>query len=74
MRSVLEFSAVVWHSSLTKTNTAQIERVQKAVCAIILDKQYTTYKSACSVLNMDTLSDRRIKLANTFAVTGLLSL
>ena len=68
VRSVLEFSAVVWHSSLTKKNTAQIERVQKAVFAIILDKQYTTYKTACSVLNMDTLSDRRIKLANTFAL------
>ena len=67
VRSVLEFSAVVWHSSLTKTNTGQLERVQKAVCAITLDKQYTTYESACSFLNMDTLSERRIKLANTFA-------
>ena len=40
VRSVLEYAAVVWHSSLTSKNTIQIERVQKAAFAIILGKQY----------------------------------
>ena len=68
VRSVLEFSAVVWHSSLTLKNTTQIERVQKAVFAIILDKQYVTYTQACDELGMQTLSVRRHQLSKQFAL------
>ena len=35
VRSVLEYASVVWSSSITKKNTAQIERVQKAAFAIV---------------------------------------
>ena len=63
----MKYSAVVWHSSLTSANTAQIERVQKAVFSIILDKQYTGYEAACELLNMEKLCDRRDNLSLTFA-------
>ena len=68
VRSVLEYASVVWCSSITRKNMAQIERVQKAVFAIILDKQYVSYEEACSVLNMEMLSERRKKLARQFAI------
>ena len=68
VRSVLEYASVVWSSSITRKNMAQIERVQKAAFAIILDKQYASYEDACTVLNMDMLSERREKLARQFAI------
>ena len=55
-------------SGLTKQNTAQNERVQKAVFAIILDKQYESYESACTTLQMSKLSDRREELSHSFAL------
>ena len=43
VRSILEFSAAVWHPELTKENAAQIERVQKRAFAIILGQNYIQY-------------------------------
>ena len=67
VRSILEFSAVVWHSGLTKDNSAQIERVQKSALAIILGQNYTSYQSALQTLNLQTLSSRREVLSVKFA-------
>ena len=36
IRSILEQSSVVWHSSLTQDNSDDLERVQKAAGKIIL--------------------------------------
>ena len=36
IRSKIEQSAVVWHSSLTKKNKRDLERVQKSALKIIL--------------------------------------
>ena len=36
VRSVLEFAAVVWSSSLTKENSMTIERVQKSAFSVII--------------------------------------
>ena len=41
IRSILEKSAVVWHSSLTKKNRQTLERVQKAAVKVILRDRYT---------------------------------
>ena len=68
VRSVVEYSSVVWGSSLTLKNTEQIERVQRAVFAIILGKQYVSYQEACAELNMETLSLRRLQLSRQFAL------
>ena len=64
VRSILEFSAAVWHPELTKENAAQIERVQKSAFAIILGQNY---ENSLLMLNMKTLSSRRETLSLKFA-------
>jgi hypothetical protein len=51
IRSVLEQSAVVWHSSLTKKNR----------------QGYSTYKNGLKILKLDTLEKRRELLCLRFA-------
>ena len=67
IRSVLEVSAVVWHSSLSNINTSDLERVQKTALKVILKENYKDYKSALSLLNLETLSERREILCLRFA-------
>ena len=55
IRSIIEQSSVVWHSSLTKRNRNDLERVQKAAAKVIMGKNYTTYKNALKFLRMTIL-------------------
>ena len=50
VRSLLEQSATVWHSSLTEENTNDIERVQKSAVRIILGDAYSGYKKSLANL------------------------
>ena len=67
IRSVLEQSAVVWHSGLTKKNRKDLERVQKSAVRVILKGKYTTYKEGLRRLNIETLDQRRERLCLRFA-------
>ena len=67
IRSILEQSAVVWHSSLTKKNRTDLERVQKAAIRVIMGKNYETYRNGLKLLKIDSLNRRREKLCLTFA-------
>ena len=67
IRSILEKSAVVWHSSLTKKNRRTLERVQKAAVKVILRDKYTSYKEGLKYLKMETLDERRRQLCLKFA-------
>ena len=67
VRSVLEKSAVVWHSSLTKKNKAALERVQKAAVRVILGNSSITYQEGLKKLNIEKLDNRREKLCLNFA-------
>ena len=67
IRSVLESSAVIGHSSITKTEEIQIERVQKTALKIILADEYEDYPSALSITSLQTLSERRKILCKKFA-------
>ena len=67
IRSILEQSAVVWHSRLTKKNTNDLERVQKVAVRIILGKNYKSYKDGLSHLRLEKLEKRRQNLCLTFA-------
>ena len=67
VRSILEQSAVVWHSSLSAKNTRDLERVQKVAVRVILGKNHTTYKEGLKNLNLEDLSKRRKGLCLKFA-------
>ena len=68
VRSHLEQSATVWHSSLTEDNSADLERVQKSAVKIMLgDNNYTTYEKSLLKLDIENLADRRKHLCLNFA-------
>ena len=72
-RSVLELAAPAWTPGLTRTEINKLERVQKSACAIILGKEYQSYKSALKILNMETLERRRETISIKFANKALKS-
>ena len=63
VRSVLEKSCVVWHSSLTQKNTMDLERVQKVAIKLITNGQYS-YREGLKKLKLPTLKQRREILTN----------
>ena len=67
IRSILESSAVVWHSSITKEEIREIERVQKVALRVILDEEYEDYFSALKTTGLPTLNQRRELLCKKFA-------
>ena len=67
IRSILEQSCQVWHSSLTLENENELERVQKAALKIILGNKYITYENAMDRLNLESLKIRRENLCLRFA-------
>ena len=67
IRSVVECSAVVWHSELTAADRLSIERVQKVALRIILKEGYEDYEHALEVSGLTSLNDRRTKLCKQFA-------
>ena len=42
VRTILEYAAPVWHSSITKKQSSQIESVQKLAFRIILKQSYSS--------------------------------
>ena len=73
IRSKLEQSSSVWHSSLSKINVSDLERVQKSACKLILKERYIGYEDSLRKLNIDSLCERREKLMLKFAKKGLKS-
>ena len=67
VRSILEQSSSVWHSSITEENSTDLERVQKSALRIILRKNYTTYEQALAQLGLESLKSRRETLCLKFA-------
>ena len=67
VRSHLEKNATLWHSSLSKKNQNNLERVQKTALKIILGNNHISYKQALLKLDIDDLSTRREKLCLGFA-------
>ena len=67
IRSILESSAVVWHSSITQEESLDIERVQKVALRVILNSDYEDNESALMSAGLDTLHQRRTMLCKNFA-------
>ena len=71
IRSQLEQSAVVWHSSLTDINKNDLERIQKSAFKIILGDKYRSYRKSLQELELDTLEQRRENLCLNFALKAI---
>ena len=71
VRSILEYAAPVWHSSLPGEDRLKLERVQKTAFHVILGDQYRSYNSALKTTGSKTLFDRRRKLCLKFAKKSL---
>ena len=67
VRSILEQSAVVWHSSVTEDNRNDLERVQKSAIKVMLQDNYNGYKNGLAQLGLDDLDSRRTNLCLDFA-------
>ena len=67
VRSILEFGVPVWNSSLTKQESLEFERVQKAFHHIALGNSYFDYESALDITRLETLEARRIRLCINFS-------
>ena len=53
---MLEQSSLMWHSSLTKKNEEDLERVQKSALKIILGTKYLSYSQALKDTKLTHLS------------------
>ena len=73
VRSILEYSAVVWHAGLTKIYSTNLERVQKSAFSIILGKEYKSYEYSLNKLGMPILHERREIRCAKFAKKALKS-
>ena len=68
IRSKLDSSSVVWHSSLNEKEINTLERCQKAAVKVILKKNnYKNYEDALKMLDLDSLQVRRKKQCLKFA-------
>ena len=65
--SLLDQSAVVWHSSLSKKNIRDLERIQKVAVKVILGKSYLDYNDGLEKLRLQRLNIRREKICLNFA-------
>ena len=67
VRSILEYCSTVWHSGLTKSDSKDIERIQKSAVKIMMGKNYESYSKSLEFLKLDSLHERREKNALKFA-------
>ena len=67
IRSILEQSATVWHSSLTVENVNDLERVQKSAIKVILQEKFKGYQNGLAMLDLEDLKTRRENLCLEFA-------
>ena len=58
---------MVWHSSLTKKNRRDLERVQRCAVRVIMGEKYENYKHGLQSLRLETLEKRREILCLSFA-------
>ena len=67
IRLVIEQSATVWHSSITKEKSKDLCRVQKAAVTIIMGSDFSRYSYGLQALDINSLPLRREKLSLNMA-------
>ena len=68
IRSVAEYCSVSFHSSITKEQSYQLERIQKICLKVILGDSYEGYQAALDSCGLQTLSERREKRCLDFSL------
>ena len=68
IRSIAEYCSVAFHSSLTKEESAKIEKIQKTYLKVILCDMFIDYASALKMTGLQTLADRRQARCLDFAM------
>ena len=68
IRSVTEYCAVAFHSSLTKEQSEKLEKIQKTSLKVILGESYVSYSAALEMCNLQTLYERREKRCLYFSL------
>ena len=68
IRSVIEYCAVAFHSSLTQEQSRKLEKIQKTCLRVILNEMYIDYNSALEMCGLQTLSARREARCLDFAL------
>ena len=66
IRSICEYACQVFHSGLTKKQSADIESIQKKALKIILGDLYLGYEEACTLLLAESLEEQRLTQCLTF--------
>ena len=68
IRSVVEYCAVAFHSTLTQEQSRKLEKIQKTCLKVILGEMYIDYTSALEMSGLETLSARRQARCLDFAL------
>ena len=71
IRSVLDQTSVLWHSSLSQKNIKDLERVQKVAVRVIMGKNFNNYQESLLELNLKNLNARRQDMCLNFAKKSL---
>ena len=71
IRSISEYCSVAYHSSLTVSQSTDLERIQKTCLKIILGDNYINYPAALEMTGLDSLFDRREARCLKFALKSL---
>ena len=67
VRSLTEYCAVAFHSSLTQEDSNKLEQIQKTCLKVILGDMYISYSAALEMCNLKPLSSRRQDRCLAFA-------
>ena len=60
-RSLTEYCATAFHSSLTQEQSTEIERIQKTCLRLILGDNFVSYAATLEMAGLDSLCERREK-------------
>ena len=74
IRSVTEYCAVAFHSSLTIQQSDKIEKIQKTCLKVILSEMYVSYQAALEMCGLETLFNRREKRCIDFSLKSIKNL
>ena len=67
VRPILEYTDVVWHSSITFKQSRDIESIQRRKCRIIFGNSYEPYVDALGICQFDSLFERMENHCHRFA-------